>query len=278
MSRYSLRTVRSFFLCAAVLLPALLSVSCGGNSTIRPASSEPLSYAPWNTVLEKYVDTAGYVDYEAAKEDKEFWRFIGMLNGASPSTMSKEEELAFWINAYNALTWQLLFDNMPLESITDIAGGLAGVISPLTSPWELKVARIEGKEWTLQEIEDNKVLALGDDGVHFAINCASFSCPKLLRTAYTAENIAELTAQNRRAYLANRNENYLREGKIYLSKIFDWYKSDFVQEKELVTTYAAKYWPNPAEAKTIAAMAEKQIEFADYNWTLNSQQNKKTPR
>lgn len=264
-----------------IILAATLLVGCGGESYIRQPSDEPFSYDPWNRVLQQHVDNDGYVNYEKVKADSAFWRFVGMLNGAKPSELQQREQLAFWINAYNALTFQLICDNLEVDgkkltSITDIAAGLVGAVSPLTSPWELEVAEIEGKKMTLQQIEDDYVRKLGDERIHFAINCASISCPKLLREAWTAENMDRLFAEGRTSYLSNPAENRFSGDTLYLSEIFiSFYPDDFKKAEGSVAKYVAKYWPNAAEAKKIAAIPDDNIQKLSYNWGLISQGNKK---
>lgn len=269
------------FLNSTALLSALLLVGCGGESYIRPPSQEPFSYQPWDSVLKQHVDNDGYVNYEGVRSDSAFWRFVGMLNGAKPSQLGKPEQLAFWINAYNALTFQLICDNLEkdgkkLASITDLAAGLVGAVSPLTSPWELEVAKIEGKTMTLQQIEDDYVRKLGDERIHFAINCASISCPKVMREAWTAENMDRLYAEGRAAYLSNPAENRFSGDTLYLSEIFiSFYPDDFKKAEGSVAKYVAKYWPNAAEAKKIAEIPDANIQKLSYNWGLVSQENKK---
>lgn len=269
------------FLNNTAMMSALLLIGCGAESYIRQPSDEPFSYQPWNAVLQQHVDSDGYVNYEGVKSDSSFWRFVGMLNGAKPSQLGKQEQLAFWINAYNALTFQLICDNLEkdgkkLASITDLAAGLVGAVSPLTSPWELEVAEIEGKKMTLQQIEDDYVRNLGDERIHFAINCASISCPKLLRESWTAENMDRLYSEGRFSYLSNTAENRFSGDTLYLSEIFvSFYPDDFKRAEGSVAKYVAKYWPNADEAKKISEIPDDDIQKLNYKWEIVSQKNKK---
>lgn len=242
----------------------------------RTIPASLFSTVPWDRVLATHVDRDGYVDYESVARDSAFWTFVAMVNGAQPSRLAtRQEQLAFWINAYNALAIQLITDNMPVSSITDIAGGLTGAIRPgVKSPWDLEVTRIEDEDLTLQEIEDDKVRALGDERIHFAIHSAAMSCPRLMAKAYTAENLNDLLDQARSQYLGNRRQNYLKNGRLYLSKIFDWYRDDFIQTAGSLQLYVARYWPDSTEAAAIAALPDSSVEFLDYNWRLASQSHR----
>lgn len=271
----------------AVVLPILLSfivASCSSTSTPRPGNGEPLDYSLWDFALYRNVSHQGLVDYNSIGEEEVFWQFIGQINSARPSQMqSDEERLAFWINAYNALTIQLILDNMPLESITDIAGGLAGVAVPgINSPWDLTVAIIEGEELTLQEIEDRKVRASGDERIHFAINCASLGCPPLQREAFRPETLDEQLDRAKLAFIGNQRFNYLDGTTLHLSKIFDWYEEEFRQEAGSVTGYLAPHLELmfmkgysarnrvPVPTELLPSSEDLKVEYLPYDWSLNS--------
>lgn len=270
-------STRHVFSTAFALLMLLAAAGgCGSVNGDTAPGAGTVQYSSWDHVLMAHVDPEGFVDYGAAVRDSAFEDFIGTIYGAAPSTMpTRAEQLAFWINAYNALTFKLVGEHLPISSITDIAGGLTGVVIPgVKSPWELTVARIEGHDVTLQEIEDDYVRNLGDERVHFAINCASISCPRLQRSAFTAANLEELLNTARREFLADRRNNYIRNGRLYLSKIFDWYRDDFEKNGGTLQAYLARHWPNAAEATMIEHLADDRIEFLDYNWRLISPANK----
>ena len=267
-----------------LILLSVLVLGCSSTSTPRPGNGEPLDYALWDFTLYRNTDHRGLVDYESIGEEDVFWQFIGQINSARPSQMKSEaEQLAFWINAYNALTVQLILDNQPVESITDIAGGLAGVAVPgIKSPWDVTVAIIEGEELTLQEIEDDKIRAFGDERIHFAINCASLGCPPLHREAFRPETLEEQLDNVKLAFIANERFNYLDDSTLHISKIFDWYEDEFKRAAGSVPQYLAPHLEKmflkgystrnrvPVPPELLPSAEQLKVEHLPYSWDLNS--------
>ena len=267
----------------AAFLVAGTLLGCSVNSTPRPGNGESLDYSLWDLTLYGNVNHLGLVDYKDIAEEEMFWQFIGQINSAEPSKMeSDSERLAFWINAYNALTIQLVLDNQSIESITDIAGGLAGVAVPgVPSPWDIVVAKIEGEELTLQQIEDKKVRALGDERIHFAINCASLGCPPLQNEAFRGGTLDEQLDRATKQFIANERFNYIEGSTLHISQIFDWYDDEFTQAAGSLQHYLAPFFSNmflkgyssrnriPVPQELLPKVEEASVEFLPYDWNLN---------
>ena len=135
----------------------------------------------WDMMLKKHVSSTGKVDYDGFKSDPNFERYITILESANPNdpSWSSNDKKAFWINAYNSFTIKLILDNYPVKSIKDIS-----------SPWDKKFITINGENYSLNQIENDILRPTYKDArIHFAVNCAAVSCPKLHNRAFTAENL-----------------------------------------------------------------------------------------
>ncbi len=206
----------------------------------------------YGDILKNFVSSAGNVDYKSIKTTREMLRQATMHFEENPpqSSWSKNEKLAYWINAYNLYTIELIVDNYPVKSIKDIAGG---------KPWDKKFIQLDGRTLSLNDIENGIIRKDFDEPrIHFAVNCASISCPKLLNKPYTAANLnAQLEAQTKR-FINDRAMNTLSENSIEISNIFDWYRSDFGN----VISFLNKY-------SEIKISPNAKISYKDYNWNLN---------
>ena len=206
----------------------------------------------WDELLQKYVSNDGMVDYQGIKDDPRFGRYITVLQKmTSKSDWSDEEKMAYWINAYNAFAIKLVTDNYPLESIMD-----------LEKPFEKKFIKIGSRTFSLNEIENEMLRKpFGDPRIHFGVNCASISCPKLSNRAFTADNLDEQLDTLTTEFVNNSEKNRITPNAITVSKIFEWYKSDFTKEGSLIE------WLNQYSDTQINANAS--ISYLEYDWNLN---------
>ncbi len=209
----------------------------------------------WNELLQKHVSENGNVNYEGfKKEQKNLYGYLRFLNliyqHESFNTSSKEQKLAFWINAYNAFTVDLILRNYPLKSIKD-----------LKDPWKQRHWKLGDKWYNLDEIEHQILRKMNEPRIHFAINCASFSCPKLQNKAFTVDNLEKLLTNATKEFLNDTSKNSLTENQIQISKLFQWFSKDFKQNGSLID-FLNKY-----SDVQISAKAKKS--FMDYNWDLN---------
>jgi hypothetical protein len=218
----------------------------------RSSNYKYLMHKRWNTILQNHVSESGNVDYKALKHDKiEFDIYIDYLSDTVPGeTWTKNEKLAYWINAYNALTIDLILRNYPTKSIKDIK-----------NPWDQRLWKF-GDNWqNLNDIEHKILRKMNEPRIHFAIVCASVSCPKLQNKAFMASNLEEQLTNATKEFLIDKSKNELSKDNIKLSKIFKWFKKDFEQNGSLID-FLNQYTEIPISNK-----AKKS--FMDYNWDLN---------
>ncbi|MCR9181344.1 MAG: DUF547 domain-containing protein [Flavobacteriaceae bacterium] len=216
-------------------------------------SSVNLDHSDWTALLKKHVDKEGNVDYKGFKKDRAaLTSYLNYLSQNKPDKdWSVQELLAYYINVYNAFTVELIVENYPVNSIKDING-----------PWTRAIVPIGNINMSLGGVENGLLKKMNDPRFHFAINCASVSCPKLLDEAYTAASINEQLDRAAREFI-NSLENKISENKAELSRIFDWYEKDFkVNNIESVIEYVNQYSNtkiNPGAT----------ITYLEYDWGLN---------
>ncbi len=210
-----------------------------------------LDHSTWDALLKKHVKANGLVDYNGFKNDRaELDKYLKMLSSQEPTEdWGTNELLAYYINLYNAYTVDLILRNHPLKSIKDI-----------DSPWTKEFVKIGDTEISLGGIENSILRKMNEPRIHFAINCASISCPKLLNEAYTADKIEEQLERVTREFV-NSDKNEISENSAKLSSIFDWYEKDF-KESGSVLDYINRY-----SDTTINSGAS--ISYKEYNWNLN---------
>jgi hypothetical protein len=209
----------------------------------------------YQQVLTMYVSTSGKVNYKGLKSADELvgQAIYHFQNNLPQDNWSKNEELSYWINAYNLFTLKLVMDNYPVKSIKDIAGG---------KPWDKKFIQLDGRTLSLNDIENNIIRKnFNEPRIHFAVNCASISCPKLINKTYTKDNLNSLLTQQTKAYLSDASQNELKEKSVTISNIFDWYKVDFDKEGGVIA-FLKKY-------SNVNIEDNAKISYKDYNWNLN---------
>lgn len=245
---------------AATDAPAAAPTAAPAAGT-ETGDASPSGYDPavFDRLLKSFVSN-GRVDYAGFKRSDEFARFLETIGSASPSSMSTNEALAFWVNAYNAMVIKNVNDNPGIKQPLDVSGF-----------FDAKKFRVAGRSVTLNQIENEIVRpTYREPLIHFGLVCAARSCPPLIRTAYTASNVRSQLASNARAYLADSKQNRFdpATGTLALSKIFEWYKEDFGGNDAGLIAFAKKY--GPAEMKQGLEAAENPtVTFLEYDWTLN---------
>ncbi len=218
---------------------------------VKEKPTVKVDYSIWDNLLRKYVSSNGKVNYKGLQQDKtKLLSFLTVLSSNAPnSTWSKPEKLAYWINVYNAFTVKLIVDNYPLKSITD-----------LDKPWDKKFIKIVDNSYSLGDVENNILRKMGEPRIHFAINCASVSCPNLLNAAYTPEKLDNQLSASTKTFLLDKSKNRIMENPMQLSKLFEWYKGDF--EGGNVIKFINNQLNESIDEST-------PIEFLEYNWALN---------
>ncbi len=207
-----------------------------------------------DSLLQKHVSNSGKVNYKGLKADKAVLDAYCQLLSDNPvqEVWSRVEKIAYWINAYNAFTIKLILDNYPTKSILNFDGG---------KTWDVRRIRLNDKKYSLNNIE-NDILRpqFKDPRIHFAINCAARSCPPLWNHAFTPENLSAALEARTSAFINDKKYNTLASTRAQISKIFDWYRTDFGDLKKFLNKYS------DTKLKNTAA-----VEFNEYNWDLNDQ-------
>ena len=185
-------------------------------------------------------------------------KYLTLLSDHPPGkNWSPEEKLTYWINAYNAFTVKLIVDHYPIKSIKDIGGSVV----MLNSAWDIKFFNIGGVNFDLNTIEHEIIRKeFNEPRIHFAINCASISCPNLRNEAYEVDKLEYQLNDQTFSFLNDKSKNHITNEDSKLSKLFNWFKADFQKNGSLasfIKTYRSDF------------NAENSIEYLDYNWGLN---------
>lgn len=225
----------------------------------------PVDHGDFDRLLKKYVDEKGLVNYKGFKSDeKAFNQYLDLLSKNPPTDKTpKNEQMAYWINAYNAYTIRLILDHYPLKSIKDIGSKIK--IPFVTTPWAAKFFTIGGEKMSLDNIEHGTLRKkYNDPRIHFALVCASISCPRLRNEAYTAAKLESQMDDQGRDFLNNPSKNKITKDEAKLSNYFNWYKGDWTENGQSVVKWVDKY-------STTKITDDTRISYLDYNWNLNEQ-------
>ena len=247
------------------LLFLLLTITSAGASTAR--------HALLTAVLADQVKD-GQVNYVALKSDSRLTRYLGQLAVTDPAALASDpERLALWLNAYNAYTLKLIIDREPAQSITEIGtGGLTLGTLLKTTAWDIRFAEVGGKKYTLNEIEHEVIRAQFKDArAHFALNCASGSCPILRTEAYEAGQLDAQLDEQGRLFLrdSTRNRFDLPAKTAHLSSIFKWYGKDFGADDRSALLAASKFAAPEVRQAIETDPAAWTVKFLAYDWSLN---------
>jgi hypothetical protein len=225
----------------------------------------PPGHLSWDRLLKRYVNERGMVDYQGMKRDQpRLKQYLDLLSHNPPAAdWSTTEQMAYWINAYNAFTVQLILDHYPVKSTKDI--GSAVQIPYVNTPWKEKFFSIGGKKMSLDNIEHGTLRRqFSDPRIHFALVSATRSSPRLRNEAFTPARLAKQLDEQGVDFLNDPTKNAIAPTRASLSKLFDWYKSDFTKNKRSVV-----YWVNRYSQMKVAD--DIPISYLDYNWQLNEQ-------
>lgn len=223
--------------------------------------ANPVQHGEWDALVKKHVSKNGMVDYQGfLKDKKQLQVYLDILSANKPtSKWSKNEKMAFWINAYNAFTVKLILDHYPIKSIKDIKRGIPFV----NSVWDIAFIPMGKEKIDLNYIEHTILRKeFNDPRIHAAINCASFSCPLLRNEAYYASRLDEQLNDAMRRFINDPQRNQLDKSNIKISKIFSWFAGDFKLNGSSIVDYLNKY-----AKKRVQPNAK--IDFLEYQWELN---------
>lgn len=256
----------------------LQSVCCIGAFALLTSLTAFAAYSDntnFTALLTEHVKD-GRVNYKAIKQDKRLTNYLEQLSKTDPKTLSGKEELAFWLNVYNAFTLKIMCDNYPLKSITDLnspggAGGLVIATVLKGTIWDKPLVEIHGKKYTLNGIENDIIRPKGDPRVHFAMVCAAKSCPPLRNEAYEASKLNEQLEDQGRDFLAQVKKNNFDFAKksCNISNIFTWFKGDFEKTGKSVLQYIARFLPKEQGDMLLANANSFAVNYTEYDWSIN---------
>ena len=230
-------------------------------------------HAQWTKILAQYVHGDRF-DYGGLKKDPQALNdYIATLEAVTPAELAswtEHQQMAFWINVYNAHVIKLIVKEYPVKSIRDLG-------TLLNKVWDKRFIRLDThhpsgkpKKLSLDDVE-HKILRpkFKDARVHAAVNCASESCPPLLNEAFTGKNLDRQLDGAVRAWIADTTRNRFdrSKNKMKISEIFKWFKGDFERDGGSVREWIAKY--APAETAKWLRESKVKVGYLNYSWKLN---------
>lgn len=245
------------------LFTLALFVQCVGQKSFKTTSDKAPNHQIWNELTKKNVSQDGQVNYKGFIQDSlKLNKYLGLISAGAPNkkTWNNDEQIAYWINAYNAYTVQLIIRNYPLKSIKEIGGRIPFI----NSSWDVKFIQLGGETLDLNNIEHGILRKeFEEPRVHFGLNCASVSCPKLRNEAYTAEKLESQLTDQAKAFINDASKNKIGDGKnIKISKLFNWFEGDFKNTSPDIPTFLSRY-------SKVKISEDANIDYLDYNWNLN---------
>jgi type II secretory pathway pseudopilin PulG len=282
-----MRKIKIFFLLVVIAIVMVAALGLSPRKSLQQATansggSTRLSHSDFQHLLEQYVDADGWVDYDGLSRNREkLNEYLKQLASAQPASFSTDQDrLAFWINSYNAYT---------LASVLDLVYGKLQGVREAPGFFDKERHAVAGQQLTLDQIEEH-ARSFHDPRVHFALVCASTSCPELQRFAYVGPDLDAQLARAMEEFLANSAKGVRLDpehNRIYLSPIFKWYAGDFTGKPAGAGQFLARakafmsgnnveqYVKLHAPEDVARYISEKQpiVGYFDYDWSLNSQRN-----
>ncbi len=237
-------------------------------SQFKPSGGGSADHSAFDAIVQAHVkpDGSGYnkVDYKALKgQHGALKAYVASLEAIDPVSLSAAEAKAFWINLYNAKTLDVVVGKYPVSSIKKIKLGGGGLFG--SGPWSAELMTVNGTALSLDDVEHRILRAVfGDPMVHYALNCASVSCPNLAARAYTGKNAKALMRESATAYVNHPRGVKVDNGSITASKIYSWYAGDFGGKGKL-----KDHWSQFAAPDHASAINGAELGGFDYDWSLN---------
>ena len=246
--------MKTIFIAAIFMIAGVWAAGAGVHAA-------QVDHALFASLLSKHVKD-GVVDYQGFKDDEAILdQYLEALAAVNPESLSTDDQFAFYVNAYNAWTIKLILSRYPdIRSIKDLG-------SLFSSPWKKTIARIDGGLLTLDQIEHDILRKwFKDPRVHFAVNCASKSCPPLQGEPFTGSRLNDQLNQAAQAFINAPRFNRLEGETLWVSKIFDWFSEDFHGD---VIGYFIKYADAPLNDQLVKNKGRIKVRYMDYDWSLN---------
>lgn len=277
--------IRLSFVVAALMAIALFTCDSSAGlgkpepisfwETSDETSLKQVDHSAWQDILNFYLRThtadINKFDYAALKANAEdaskLVKYLDYLQELDPRTYSRAEQKAYWINLYNSLTVKLVVDAYPVDSIRDVCKNRTSD-SECSGPWSEMHAKVAGQKLTLDNIEKDILLPIWKDNlIHYGLNCASYACPDLSGTVFTAANTERLLGAGARKYINHsRGVDFIKDDFIVISSIYDWYVEDFGNNRQGVIKHLALY-ADEELAKRLRSF-NGTVDYR-YDWRLN---------
>jgi Protein of unknown function, DUF547 len=252
---------------------------------------KPFSYDDYRAVLAAFVDSQGMVHYQALKANRQrldmFAAALGTLTSAVYSNWSEKDQIAFWINAYNALTLEAIITHYPIRaSLFRSALFPQNSIQQIPGVWDKLQFEVGGQKLALDHIE-HQILRkqFNEPRIHMALVCAGKGCPPLRNEPYIGDRLDEQFTDQTKKFLAQQDKFRIdrSKGRVYLSPIFDWFGGDFLKtyggkatpkagrdtEEKAVLNFIAAHLE--ASDRDYLSTANYRVVYLDYDWSLNEQ-------
>ena len=243
------------------IFPFLLGIYLTLGSVTSGWAAETADHSLYSELLSRYVKD-GVVDYQGFKnEEAVLDKYLKILENTNVGGLCRDEQFAFYVNSYNAWTIKLILGAYPgIKSIKDLG-------NIFKTPWNKKIVRINGEVITLDDVE-HEILRkkFKDPRIHFAVNCASKSCPPLISEPYRGSNLNQQLDDSTRAFVNDPRSNYLKGNKLYVSKIFKWFPEDFDDD---IVGFFLKYAEGDFKKELEARKDKIKIKYLHYDWSLN---------
>lgn len=237
-------------------------------------SQTVVDHSLFDAVLMHHVSHQGEVDYASIKEGAGLSAYLDHLASIDPARLDEREALAFWINAYNAVTIKGILREYPTTSIRNHTARVFGY-----NIWKDLLLVVGGESYYLEQMEHQILRKMKEPRIHFAIVCASTSCPKLRSEAYRGETLDAQLAANARDFFKNPS-NFRHDPsdrRFYLSSILSWFAKDFGTDQAAQLRAIAPYLPTPATQQAASNNAVR-ISYLVYDWGLNDQATVRSAR
>ncbi len=254
-----------------ILVPLAASVHAADLSIFHAeppeSSSRTFDHSEWSDILSKYISELNglnYFRYGQVTED-DFERledYIEDLESVAVTELDADQQFAYWVNLYNALTVWVILEHYPVDSIRDISFSLL-----TRGPWKEEFVSVQDVDLTLDNIEHDILRPVYEDNrIHYAVNCASIGCPNLQNVAFTAENLEEQLEKAAREYVNHPRGARIEDDELIVSSIYDWYREDFGDSEIGVIEHLLEY----ASGELAEELQEfDEIDDYEYDWRLN---------